>query len=74
MTYKFFFDFCFLCIAADTGGRVDMKRIYGTTAVEGRVRLERDVKVLHLSLSLSLYIYIYIYICEIFALVLITTG
>ncbi|TXG60078.1 hypothetical protein EZV62_014651 [Acer yangbiense] len=28
----------------DTGGRVDMKRIYGITAVEERVRLEKGVK------------------------------
>lgn len=36
---------------ADTGGRVGMKRIYGITAVEGRVRPEKAVKVLSLSLS-----------------------
>ena len=41
-------------LLADTGGRVDMKRIFGIIAVEGKVRPEKGVKVLSLSLSLSL--------------------
>lgn len=38
-------------LLADTGGRVDMKRIFGITAVEGKVRPEKGVKVLSLLLS-----------------------
>ena len=39
------FRYCF----ADTGGRVDMKRICGITAAEGKARPEKGVKVLFLS-------------------------
>jgi hypothetical protein len=52
-----------------------MKRICGTTAVEGRVRLERDVKVLSPSLSLSLSLFLsqlFIYMTEKFSWVFIT--
>ena len=39
---------------SDTDGRVDMKRIYGITAVEGRVRPGKGVKV---ALSLSAFFF-----------------
>lgn len=37
---------------ADTGGREDTKRIYGITAVEEKVRLEKGVKVYIFCLSI----------------------
>lgn len=41
---------------AGTDGRVDMKRIYGITAVEGRVRLGKGVKV-YSPFLFSLYLF-----------------
>lgn len=48
-------DICFVfgvLLTVDTDGREDMKRIYGITAVDGRVRPGKGVKVL---LSLFLF-------------------
>lgn len=66
MISKVFWILYCMCIdLADTGGRADMKRIYGITAVGERVRLEKGVKVLSfisLSSLLSLSIYYILFV------------
>lgn len=46
---------------ADTGGRVDMKRIYGITAVEERVRPGKVVKVCYYLYPILFSLYQHIY-------------